>query len=73
MKRKIWDDVPGGITYRDLRILLFWASVGVATHKYGQYPQIEQTEGDPGVLKSYADHIRFQLPYPPKFGSLKRR
>ena len=73
MTRKIYMDVPGGILYRDLRALLFWASIGVAKSKSGQYPEIEERAGDPGVLVSYSEHIGYKLPYPARFDSMREQ
>ena len=46
----------------DLRMLLFWASVGVHLSK-GGYCEDEIEH----VLESYAEHLNFTLPYPPNF------
>ena len=46
----------------DLRMLLFWASVGVHLSK-GGYCEDEIEH----ALESYAEHLSFTLPYPPKF------
>lgn len=46
----------------DLRMLLFWASVGVHLSHGGYF------ERDiPHILESYSEHVEFQLPYEPKF------
>lgn len=60
------DNVP--VARHDLRALLFWASVGMSKSKGGAYADIEESRGDPGILLSYAQHIKFNLPYKPKFG-----
>lgn len=51
----------------DLRALLFWASVGVYESCGGSYQDVIETEGDMGILNSYAEQIKFKLPYPPHF------
>jgi hypothetical protein len=50
------------IVAENLRMLLFWASVGVHLSRGGAYE-----EEVPHVLESYAEHIGFKLPYEPKF------
>jgi hypothetical protein len=63
--------VPGGICYYDLRALLYWACVGVRSSAGGAYQDIEEREGDPGIIRSFADQIGFVLPHKPKFRATK--
>ena len=66
LTRDTEDTVP--VTRHDLRGLLFWAAIGVSQSEGGSYANdIEEMEGDPGIIKSYADHIKFILPAVPKF------
>lgn len=50
------------IVTSDLRALLHWASVGVHQSKGGSYQHEIET-----IINSYAKHLKFQLPYQPKF------
>lgn len=71
-RNKLYEDVPGGINYRDLRGLLFWAAIGVAKSENGSYPEVCESPDDEGVIRSYAEHIKFPLPVAPRFGEMKR-
>jgi len=52
------------VNIEDLRALLFWATIGIATSKGGyQGNEIEH------ILESYAEAISFGLPNKPEFGS----
>lgn len=56
------------IVVHDLRALLHWAAIGVSMNVGGSYAnEISQREGDPGIIKSTADHIKFHLPCKPVF------
>jgi len=55
------------VTIHDLRALLFWATIGVSKSEGGQYADIEESEGDPGILKSIADPIGYKLSRKPRF------
>jgi hypothetical protein len=63
--------LPFGISYYDLRALLFWASIGISKSKSGSYPDAATHPGDLGIVQELADHIKFTLPMKPKFGSRK--
>ena len=48
----------------DLRALLFWACIGMSQSRGGAYGnELEH------IINNYADHLKFQLPYEPKFNS----
>ena len=55
------------VTIHNLRALLFWATIGVSKSEGGQYADIEESESNPGILKSNADHIGYKLPKKPRF------
>ena len=66
LTRDTEDTVP--VTRHDLRALLHWATVGVSQSNGGSYENdVEEREGDQGIIRSYADHIKFILPAVPKF------
>lgn len=50
------------IVSENLRMLLFWASVGIHLSRGGAY-----ADEVPHVLEGYAEHLRFKLPYEPRF------
>ncbi len=47
------------VNIHDLRVLLFWASVGVKNSMAGSYRDALERDDDPGVIRSYAEHIKF--------------
>ena len=56
------------ITVHDLRALLHWATVGVRLSEGGSYAdEIVQSDSDPGIIRDYAQRIKFQLPGRPVF------
>lgn len=52
------------ISSKDLKALLFWATVGVSKSHGGSYE--DEVEN---IIQSYADYLgfKYQLPNPPKF------
>ena len=60
-------EIPGGISYHDMRALLFWASVGISKSQGGSYPDAADHEGCIGLVRSCAEHIKFPLSFTPLF------
>lgn len=53
-----------GMTKKELRVLLWWACVGVARSKGGVY---EKTI--PKMIKYFAKQLKVKLPYKPEFNA----
>jgi len=53
-----------GLTKREISMLLFWASKGIATSNGGTYEKVM-----PSFLKSLAKEVGFKLPFRPEFNS----
>lgn len=51
----------------DLRALLFWAAVGLSKSQGGRYQDAAETDGDPGIVNSWAEYLKFRLPARPRF------
>jgi hypothetical protein len=63
----IQNPANGGLTTvitDDLRMLLFWASIGVHLSRGGYFEQ-----DTPHILERYAEHVKFTLPYEPRFAA----
>ena len=61
------DDQDIKIHKHDLRALLFWASVGVSKSQGGGYRDAAENDGDPGIVASWAECLKFRLPVRPRF------
>ena len=53
-----------GLTKREISMLLFWASKGIASSMGGTYEEVI-----PSFLKSLAKEVGFKLPFRPEFNS----
>jgi len=53
-----------GLTKKEIKMLTFWACVGVARSKGGMYEQVI-----PSLLKYFSKECKIKLPYKPEFNS----
>ena len=53
-----------GMTRKEIRILCFWACVGIARSKSGQYENVA-----PQMVKYFSEKLKFPLPYKPEFNA----
>ena len=56
------------ISKHDLRVLLFWASIGVSKTVGGSYQEAaDGADGSNGTIRMLATEIEYQLPVVPMF------
>lgn len=53
-----------GFTKKEIRILTWWACIGIARSKSGQYQK-----DAPKLIKYLADKFKIELPYRPEFNA----
>ena len=53
-----------GMTKKEIRMLLFWATVGIARSKGGMYEKII-----PAMIRYFAKKLNITLPYKPQFNA----
>lgn len=51
-----------GMTKKEIKVLVFWASVGISKSKSGSHANIA-----PKMIKYFAKELKIQLPVQPKF------
>jgi hypothetical protein len=52
------------MTKKEIKILCWWACIGIARSKGGMYEKIA-----PKMVTYFAKHIKFALPYKPEFNA----
>jgi len=60
-------ELPATMTPYEARALCFWAAVGISKSTSGSYHDAAQSEGDPGIVRTWADLLKLNLPIAPKF------
>ncbi|MDP3939785.1 MAG: hypothetical protein Q8R92_16835 [Deltaproteobacteria bacterium] len=67
-------ELPSAMTPYEARALCFWAAIGIAKSDSGSYPDAAGvgTDGDMGIVDSWARALKLKLPIQPRFGEAKR-
>ena len=53
-----------GMTKKEIRVLCWWACVGIARSKGGSYQEVA-----PKMVKYFSEKMKFRLPYKPEFNA----
>ncbi len=53
-----------GMTKKEIKVLCFWATIGIARSKGGSYAEIA-----PQMISYFAKELKFKLPYKPEFNA----
>ena len=56
-----------GMTKKEIRVLVYWACIGIARAKGGSYESVA-----PQMVRYFAKELKIKLPYRPEFNSKTR-